>query len=63
MLREILYRYWALHRLHLARDVYDLFVQVCPVVFGVTLADTIALATSSSRSRASPRPTPSMRPS
>jgi predicted nucleic acid-binding protein len=29
-----------LKRLDLARDVYDLFVQLCPVVFPVNLADT-----------------------
>lgn len=39
-LQEILYRYAALRRLDLAGDVYDLFVQLCPVVFAVTLADT-----------------------
>jgi uncharacterized protein len=40
VLQEILYRYSALHRLDMAREVYDLFVQMCPVVFNVTLADT-----------------------
>ena len=40
VLQEILYRYAGLRRLDLARDVYDLFVQLCPVVFPVTLADT-----------------------
>lgn len=40
VLQEILYRYNALKRLDLARQVYDLFVQLCPVVFPVTLADT-----------------------
>jgi hypothetical protein len=40
VLQEILYRYAALQRLDLARDVYDLFVNLCPVVFPVTLADT-----------------------
>lgn len=40
VLQEILYRYAALRRLDLARDVYDSFVQICPVVFAVTLADT-----------------------
>jgi len=40
VLQEILYRYSALRRLDLAREVYELFVQVCPVVLGVTLADT-----------------------
>jgi len=38
--QEVLYRYAALKRLDLAREVYDLFVQLCPVVFPVTLADT-----------------------
>ena len=40
VLQEILYRYSALGRLDLAREVYDLFVLLCPVVFPVTLADT-----------------------
>ena len=40
VLQEILYRYAALRRLDLARAVYDLFVELCPVVFGVLLADT-----------------------
>ena len=40
VLQEILYRYAALGRLDLAGEVYDLFVQLCPVVFAVTLADT-----------------------
>jgi predicted nucleic acid-binding protein len=40
VLQEILYRYSSLHRLDLARDVYDLFVEICPVILGVTLADT-----------------------
>lgn len=40
VLQEILYRYSGLRRLDLARQVYDLFVQVCPVVHAVTLADT-----------------------
>jgi hypothetical protein len=40
VLQEILYRYSALGRRDLARDVYDLFVQICPVVYDVTLADT-----------------------
>jgi predicted nucleic acid-binding protein len=40
VLLEILYRYSSLHRLDLARDVYDLFVEICPVILGVTLADT-----------------------
>jgi predicted nucleic acid-binding protein len=40
VLQEILYRYAALKRLDLARQVYDLFVQLCPTVLPVTLADT-----------------------
>ena len=40
VLQEILYRYSSLHRLDLARTVYDLFVEICPVILGVTLADT-----------------------
>ena len=40
MLQEILYRYTALQKPDLAREVYDAFVQICPVVLGVTLADT-----------------------
>jgi predicted nucleic acid-binding protein len=52
VLQEILYRYAGLRRLDLAREVYDLFVQLCPVVLPVTLADTDRakqLATSSAR--------------
>ena len=40
VLQEILYRYTALKRRDLAASVYELFVQLCPVVFPVTLADT-----------------------
>jgi predicted nucleic acid-binding protein len=40
VLQEILYRYAALRRLDLAGAVYDLFVQICPVVFPVLLSDT-----------------------
>lgn len=40
VLQEILYRYVALERVDLAMTVYDLFVEVCPVVLPVTLADT-----------------------
>ena len=40
MLQEILYRYSALKRLDLAASVYDLFVQLCPTVLPVALADT-----------------------
>ena len=39
VLQEILYRYSSIGRLDLARSVYDLFVEVCPVILGVTLAD------------------------
>jgi predicted nucleic acid-binding protein len=39
-LQEILYRYSSIGRLDLARQVYDLFVNICPVVLNVTLADT-----------------------
>ena len=40
VLQEILYRYVALGRADLAGTVYDLFVQLCPTVWPVTLADT-----------------------
>jgi predicted nucleic acid-binding protein len=40
VLQEILYRYVALKRHDLAGSVYDLFVQLCPVVLPVALADT-----------------------
>jgi predicted nucleic acid-binding protein len=40
VLQEILYRYAALKRRDLAASVYELFVQLCPVIFPVTLADT-----------------------
>lgn len=40
VLQEIRYRYAALNRRDLAGSVYDLFVQMCPIVHGVTLADT-----------------------
>ena len=40
VLQEILYRYTALGRRDLAGSVYDLFVQLCPVVLPVSLADT-----------------------
>jgi hypothetical protein len=40
VLQEILYRYVGLGRPDLAAEVYELFVQVCPVVLPVTLADT-----------------------
>jgi len=40
VLQEILYRYSALGRRDVAREVYDLFSEICPVVLSVTLADT-----------------------
>jgi predicted nucleic acid-binding protein len=40
VLQEILYRYAGLKRLDLAAAVYDLFVQLCPTVLPVALADT-----------------------
>lgn len=40
ILQEILYRYSALKRLDLAASVYELFVQLCPTILPVTLADT-----------------------
>jgi predicted nucleic acid-binding protein len=40
VLQEILYRYSALGRLDLAREVYDLFVTICPDVFEVRRTDT-----------------------
>ena len=40
VLQEILYRYASLKRIDLAGSVYDLFVDLCEVVFPVTLADT-----------------------
>jgi predicted nucleic acid-binding protein len=40
VLQEILHRYSSLGRLDLAGTVYDLFVDLCPVVLPVTLADT-----------------------
>ena len=40
VLQEILYRYSSLDRVDLATAVYDLFVQLCPTIFPVTLADT-----------------------
>jgi predicted nucleic acid-binding protein len=40
VLQEILYRYASLGRLDLAREVYDLFVELCPIMLNVTLADT-----------------------
>ncbi len=40
VLQEILYRYSSLRRLDLVREVYELFVDICPEVLPVTLADT-----------------------
>ena len=40
VLQEILYRYSALKRVDLARQVYELFVDLCSVVYPVTLADS-----------------------
>jgi uncharacterized protein len=40
VLQEILHRYTSLGRRDLARDVYNLFAGICPVVLGITLADT-----------------------
>jgi len=40
VLQEILYRYAAIGRKEMGRDIYDLFVEICPVVLSVTLADT-----------------------
>ncbi len=40
VLQEILYRYVALKLVDVAVTVYDLFVQLCPVVLPVRLADT-----------------------
>ena len=40
VLQEILYRYSGLRRLDLAAAVYELFVQLCPTVLPVALADT-----------------------
>jgi uncharacterized protein len=40
VLQEILYRYAALDRLDLGLGVYRLFVELCPLVLPVTLADT-----------------------
>ena len=40
VLQEILYRYSSIGRLDMASEVYELFVEVCPVILSVTLADT-----------------------
>ena len=40
VLQEILYRYSGMGRTDLMKRVYDLFVEVCPIVLPVTLADT-----------------------
>jgi predicted nucleic acid-binding protein len=42
VLQEILYRYSALNLRDIAARVYDLFVEICPTVLDVTLADTDA---------------------
>lgn len=56
VLQEILYRYSSLRRLDMASQAYDLFVQICPVVLPVTLADTDrAKALVCGKGQASPR--------
>jgi uncharacterized protein len=40
VLQEVLYRYSALKRFDLAKDVYELFTQICFEIFPVNLADT-----------------------
>lgn len=56
VLQEILYRYAGLKRLDLAAQVYELFVQLCPLVFAVNLADTDrAKELVCGKARASPR--------
>jgi predicted nucleic acid-binding protein len=40
VLQKILHRYASLQRLDLVEEVYDMFVEICPVVLSVTLADT-----------------------
>ena len=40
VLQEILYRYSAIGRRDTASEVYSLFVEICPEIFDVTLADT-----------------------
>jgi len=40
VLQEILHRYVGLKRPDLAAEVYELFIEVCPVVLPVTLPDT-----------------------
>lgn len=40
VLQEIIYRYSRLGRLDLVGHVYDSFVEMCPVVIAVTLAET-----------------------
>jgi predicted nucleic acid-binding protein len=40
VLQEILYRYSSIGRRDMASEVYELFVEVCPEIFHVTLADT-----------------------
>jgi hypothetical protein len=40
VLQEIRYLYSALWRLDFAREVYEIFVKLCPIVLNVTLSDT-----------------------
>jgi predicted nucleic acid-binding protein len=40
VLQEILWRYSYLNRKDLAAKCYDLFVQICPTIFPVSLTDT-----------------------
>lgn len=40
VLQEILYRYFAIGKSELGGKVYDTFVELCPEVFPVNLADT-----------------------
>ncbi|MEP7353929.1 MAG: type II toxin-antitoxin system VapC family toxin [Acidobacteriota bacterium] len=40
VLQEILYRYSSLAKLNLAQRVYDAFVELCPEVLPITLAET-----------------------
>lgn len=40
VLQEILYRYSSIGRRDMASEVYELFVEVCPEILNVTLADT-----------------------
>lgn len=40
VLQEILYRYSAIGRRDLAEQVYEAFVEICPEIYAVELADT-----------------------